>query len=104
MKLKRSIKNPFNSIHAAALINFGECVSGMAFLTSLDQDVYRGIVTELGAKYYAKARGVITAECTVSGFKEGECKVEVDLIDEKKVRVATVYATWIVSKIKSKDT
>jgi acyl-coenzyme A thioesterase PaaI-like protein len=73
MKQRRSIENPFKSVHAAALINFGEAVGGMAVLTALEKTKVptKGIVVSLSADYFKKARGVLSAECVLDTKEEG---------------------------------
>ena len=50
------IRNPFRSIHAAALANLGEAATGMAMVAWMEAQTtkYRGIVTKLETVYYKK--------------------------------------------------
>ncbi|VAW39854.1 hypothetical protein MNBD_GAMMA01-1758 [hydrothermal vent metagenome] len=62
LKERKANKNHLNSIHAIALVNFGEVTSGLAVLSGMPSQV-RGIVTQLEMEYIKKAKGNLTAEC-----------------------------------------
>ena len=51
------LKNPFNSIHALALMNVGELTSGLVLTSTFQKQGLRGIVTKLDAEYFKKAKG-----------------------------------------------
>ena len=92
---RRGVRNHLRSIHAVALVNLGEFATGLAVLTALEPGV-RGIVTELSARYHAKARGRIEARCMVEGrWAAGQVAEAVaHLMDASGTEVATVRAVW----------
>jgi acyl-coenzyme A thioesterase PaaI-like protein len=95
----KAVRNHLNSVHAVALMNLGEAVTGLAVLFALPEGA-RGIVTHLGMDYLKKARGRITAEarCEVPALSERTtCQFTADLRDESGEVVARVQATWLIS-------
>jgi hypothetical protein len=56
------LRNPFGSIHAVAITNLGEFVTGLSVLTLLQQEKYghlRGIPVSIETEFIKKARGQI---------------------------------------------
>ena len=61
------LRNPFSSLHAAALINLGEFSSGLLMIVNLKRNPnLRGIPTSIQAEYYKRAVGDIKSVAHVS--------------------------------------
>lgn len=61
------LRNPFHSVHAVALMNLGEFVSGVCMMAQMQSNPrYRGIPLKMETEYYKKARGTLTAKGTAS--------------------------------------
>jgi acyl-coenzyme A thioesterase PaaI-like protein len=70
--------------------------SGLAVLVSLPPGV-QGIVTGFSISYQKKARGLLTAECRVSGLnvtREQEYEAPVAITDAQGDVVARATARW----------
>jgi acyl-coenzyme A thioesterase PaaI-like protein len=100
------IKNPFNSIHAAALINAGEAVSGLAMISLLESQTspkLRGIPVSLRGDYRKKAKGVCTVHCVTTLGKEnnliGEKEIHAEIRDKKGDLCCIVTAVWKISEV-----
>jgi acyl-coenzyme A thioesterase PaaI-like protein len=95
---RRALRNPFDSIHAVALLNAAELASGLATLYALAPGV-RGIISRLEIDFAKKARGVIAADCRTMPPREVPTEplthvAEVALTDAAGERVATARAFW----------
>eukprot|EP00048_Salpingoeca_helianthica_P021702 m.13928 g.13928 ORF g.13928 m.13928 type:complete len:201 (+) comp6308_c0_seq2:37-639(+) len=98
------LRNPFNSIHALALANLGELVSGAAVMGAIEAQVRnhrkaRGIVSGLRTIYLVKARGPITATSTVvlpTSPGRHAVKARAVLRNTKGDTVAEFEADWTV--------
>jgi acyl-coenzyme A thioesterase PaaI-like protein len=94
----RRVRNHLQSVHAIALMNLGEAVTGLAMMASLPDDA-RGIITHLGMDYLKKARGPITADCTItvpSSIERKEHDFTAELTNEAGELVARAHARWLV--------
>ena len=93
---KKRNRNHLHSIHAIALSNLGEFTSGIAVLSSLNENV-RGIVTHISVDFMKKARGKLKAvcRCSLPEIKEDvELKVFADIFDQDNELVSRVNVTW----------
>ena len=95
---RRAVRNHLDSVHAVALANLAELVSGTAMLTALPAGT-RGIVTRLEIDYLKKARGTLTAtsDVTVPTVTESvEMFPQAVITDSAGDVVATARVTWKV--------
>lgn len=93
---RRRVRNHLASVHAMALANLAEMASGLAVLVSLPPGV-QGIVTGFSISYQKKARGLLTAECRVTGLDvtaEREYEAGVTVTDPQGDVVAHATARW----------
>lgn len=93
---RRRVRNHLASVHAMALANLAEMASGLAVLVSLPPGV-QGIVTGFSISYQKKARGLLTAECRVTGLEvtaEREYEAGVTVTDPQGDVVAHATARW----------
>lgn len=95
---RRRVRNHFRSIHAVALTNLGELVTGLAMTGALPAEA-RGIPVHLAIDFQKKARGVIRGECRCDPVvvdEPREHEVRTDLVDEAGDVVARFTARWMV--------
>ena len=94
------LRNPFNSVHAAALCNLAELTCGLAMtnvLQSLPQ--LRGIPVRVDCQYRRKGRGLLTSKCTVSTlYKAGTYLCFVSVTDSLSRVICEATVHWVVSE------
>jgi len=93
---RRGVRNHLHSVHAIALANVAELVSGLAMTVGLP-DGARGIVTGLSIRYLKKARGPLVAEArlTIPAVSaEAEHDFESVVTDAAGDVVARATVTW----------
>jgi len=95
---RRRVRNHLASVHAMAIANLAEMASGLAVLVGLPPGV-QGIVTGFSISYLKKARGLVTAECRVSGgglnvTTEQVYEAPVSITDTQGDVVAHATARW----------
>lgn len=100
MRDRPLVRNHLQSIHAVALVNFAEVVSGLAMLTALPRGA-RGIVTGISIEYLKKARGTLTAESSVELPPLGESttlEVCATVRDGSGDDVARARVLWLIRR------
>jgi len=100
LKDKKRNRNHLNSVHAIALTNLGEFCSGMAVLSSLDDDT-RGIVKNISIEFIKKGRGTLraTSTCKVPSIMEDtEFIVFAEIKDDSDEIVSNVQVIWKLGK------
>ena len=91
---RRMIRNHLGSIHAIALTNFGELVSGLALLSCLPDGV-RGIPTDIHIQFFKKARGKLVTECRMT---------RPEISDSDGDVVASIRVVWRLGRIQDGNT
>ena len=98
MKDRRAVRNHLNCVHAIALMNLAEEVTGLAMMAGFPDET-RGILAGLSIEYLKKARGLLTAECSVeppTTNERREMLVEGEIKNEAGEVVARATARWLV--------
>ncbi|KAF8975793.1 hypothetical protein BGZ46_008849 [Entomortierella lignicola] len=96
MQEEKKVRNPFRSVHAAALVLFGETVGGLALFTHIGKKD-RAILTNVNAEYIKISRGRLTATSVVPDFhdtKPESVVTEVVIQNAKSETVAKLSLTW----------
>jgi acyl-coenzyme A thioesterase PaaI-like protein len=92
----RKVRNHLKSVHAIALVNLAELVSGLTLMNSLP-DKTRGILTGIEMQYLKKSRGLLSAEsfCDIPKSNgEQEIQVVAEIRNEAGELVAIGKASW----------
>lgn len=105
MRDRKKVRNHLRSVHAVAQLNLAEEASGLAVVYSMPAGL-RGIPVRLEIDYLKKARGTITAECTLPGpVPEPEpggervsYEAPVTLTDPRGEVVSKALARWVIGR------
>ena len=95
---RRKVQNHLKSVHAIALVNLAELVTGLTLMNSLPDNA-RGILTGIEMKYLKKSRGLLTAECfckVPETNDEQEISVTGEIKNEAGEVVAIGTASWLI--------
>lgn len=98
---RRRVRNHLHSIHAMALSNLGELVTGLALMNSLPDNT-RGILTGFSIEYLKKARGRLTADCRCdipTDNTEQALMLAGEISDAAGDVVTTVAARWLIGPL-----
>jgi len=96
---RRKVRNHLKSIHAVALTNLAEMTGNLALMSAQGPSA-RWIISSFETRFIKKARGRITAECTLEGFDPnvpGDYEGRVTLRDASGETVAEATPRWKVS-------
>jgi acyl-coenzyme A thioesterase PaaI-like protein len=98
LKDHRKVRNHLQSIHAIALANLAEMVTGLTLMNSLPDNM-RGILTGMQMQYHKKARGLLSAQCRCEIPRmntENEILVTGEIKDADGELVASASASWLI--------
>jgi acyl-coenzyme A thioesterase PaaI-like protein len=97
LRERRRVRNHLDSVHAMALANLAEMVTGLALMNSLPDNT-RGILTGFSVDYLKKARGTLVAECRCEIPKDNhdaEHQITGEIRDRGGALVAVARARWL---------
>lgn len=103
MRERHGLRNHLDSVHAMALGNLAEMVTGLALLSSLPDNT-RGILTGFSIDYLKKARGTLVAECRCEppqDSREAEHVLTGEIRDRDGELVAVAHARWLTGPERS---
>lgn len=98
LKDRRKVRNHLRSVHAIALCNMGEMVTGLALMNSLPDNT-RGILKGLSVEYLKKARGKLTASCQCEVPTDNQSRdyeITATICDIANEPVAMIKAHWLI--------
>ncbi len=98
LKDRRRVRNHLHSVHAMALCNLAELVTGLALLNGLPAGA-RGILKGFEIDYQKKSRGLLIAECRCEvpeGIAEREYRLTVRIRDRDGEVTVVARANWLI--------
>ncbi|KAK3826916.1 MAG: hypothetical protein JOS17DRAFT_792166 [Linnemannia elongata] len=107
MKQSKINSNPFQRVHEAALITFGETVGSLAFLTLLNHTTDIAVLTNINADYVKVSRGLLTASSVIPPIKDREATELITHVLIKNASfetVAQLTLTWKVDLLGASHT
>jgi acyl-coenzyme A thioesterase PaaI-like protein len=105
LKETRRIRNHLWSVHAIAIANLAELVTGLTLMNSLPPGM-RGILIGIEMEYLKKARGLLTAECDCDipvNTEKREFIIQGQIRNSDNAVVAIGRARWLIGPEKSTD-
>ncbi|KAF9919679.1 hypothetical protein FBU30_010667 [Linnemannia zychae] len=99
MKQSKINSNPFQRVHEAALITFGETVGSLALLTLLNHTTDMAVLTNISADYVKISRGLLTASSVIPPIKDREAKELVTHVLIKNASFETVSQLTLTWKV-----
>lgn len=102
---RRRLRNHLGSIHAAALMNFAELVTGFAFVSTWDEGM-EGILVKFEVQYLKKARGRLfcrVKEMDIQWIDESIAVVQGEVVDRQGEVVCQAVSTWKTRRLESHE-